>query len=112
GSRMARRYVHFSARDLEETVLEIHGLKEAKRADGILKPTQCPRCGSMNPPNNVRCEYCGYILDRSLAIKAEEEEQKKEEKVIKMLEEAFKRLEDLEKVVYAVIAKAQYTQQE
>jgi len=29
-----------------------------------------------------------------------------------MLEEAFKRLEDLEKVVYAVIAKAQYTQQE
>jgi len=112
GSKMARRYVHFSARDLEETVLEIHGLKEAKRADGILKPTQCPRCGSMNPPNNVRCEYCGYILDRSLAIKAEEEEQKKEEKVIKMLEEAFKRLEDLEKVVYAVIAKAQYTQQE
>ncbi|MEM4521066.1 MAG: tyrosine-type recombinase/integrase, partial [Candidatus Bathyarchaeia archaeon] len=35
GSKMARRYVHFSARDLEETVLEIHGLKEAKRADGI-----------------------------------------------------------------------------
>ncbi|MEM2875721.1 MAG: hypothetical protein QXL67_02060 [Candidatus Bathyarchaeia archaeon] len=27
--RKARRYVHFSARDLEETVLEIHGLKEA-----------------------------------------------------------------------------------
>jgi len=73
GSKMARRYVHFSARDLEETVLEIHGLKEAKRADGILKPTQCPRCGSMNPPNNTRCEFCGYILDKSLALKVEEE---------------------------------------
>ncbi|MEM2762555.1 MAG: tyrosine-type recombinase/integrase, partial [Candidatus Bathyarchaeia archaeon] len=37
GSRMARRYVHFSARDLEDAVLEIHGLREAKRSDGILK---------------------------------------------------------------------------
>lgn len=46
---MARRYVHFSARDLEETVLEIHGLKETQRSNGIMKPIQCPRCGSINP---------------------------------------------------------------
>ncbi|MEM4534319.1 MAG: site-specific integrase, partial [Candidatus Korarchaeota archaeon] len=112
GSKMARRYVHFSARDLEETVLEIHGLREAKRSDGILKAIQCPRCGSMNPPNNARCEFCGYILDRSLAMKVEEEERKREEKIVRMLEEAFKRIENLERTLQSVLAGAQGTRQE
>ncbi|MEM1587245.1 MAG: hypothetical protein QW294_07115 [Candidatus Bathyarchaeia archaeon] len=66
----------------------------------------------MNPPNNARCECCGYILDRSLAMKVEEEERKREEKILSMLEETFRRLENLEKTVYSLIAKDQYTRQE
>ncbi|MEM0358300.1 MAG: tyrosine-type recombinase/integrase [Candidatus Bathyarchaeia archaeon] len=106
GSKMARRYVHFSARDLEETVLEIHGLKEAKQSDGIMRPVECPRCKQMNAPNNVRCEFCGYILDRSLAMKIEEEQHMRNEDVIKMLEEAFKRLDRLENIVRSILSKA------
>ncbi|MGB9960347.1 MAG: tyrosine-type recombinase/integrase [Candidatus Bathyarchaeales archaeon] len=106
GSKMARRYVHFSARDLEETVLEIHGLKEAKHSDGIMRPVECPRCKHMNTPNNARCEFCGYILDRNLAMKIEQEEHRRNEDIVKMLEEAFRRLERLEKIAQSILSKA------
>jgi len=71
GSKMAKRYVHFSAKDLEEAVLEIHGLKQTYEKDNFLKVIECPRCGNKNPPSNVRCSFCGYILNRELAIKME-----------------------------------------
>ncbi|MEM0096777.1 MAG: hypothetical protein QW660_09140, partial [Candidatus Bathyarchaeia archaeon] len=87
-------------------VLEIHGLKEAKQSDGIMRPVECPRCKQMNSPNNARCEFCGYILDRSLAMKIEEEQHMRNEDVIKMLEEAFKRLDRLENIVRSILSKA------
>jgi len=49
GSEMARRYVHFSARDLEDAVLELYGLKPAGERYVPLKPVKCPRCGEGNP---------------------------------------------------------------
>ncbi|MEM3550319.1 MAG: tyrosine-type recombinase/integrase [Candidatus Bathyarchaeia archaeon] len=92
GSDMTRRYVHFSARDLEETVLEVHGLKKGEHVEGIMKLKECPRCGSRNSPNSVRCSFCGYILDRKCAL---EEEGKRAER----LEDIVKRLERLEQAV-------------
>jgi len=92
GSDMPRRYVHFSARDLEETILEVHGLKSPAREDSIIRPMQCPRCGESNPPSNVRCSICGYILDKKLAMEVEE-------KHAERMEEILKRLERLEEVV-------------
>ncbi|MEM2293593.1 MAG: integrase, partial [Nitrososphaerota archaeon] len=80
---MPARYVHFSARDLEDAVLEIHGLKTATKAVDMPKIIQCPRCEAENPQGNVRCERCGYVLDRSLAMKIEEKERKREEEIIK-----------------------------
>jgi integrase len=91
GSKMARRYVHFSARDLETAVLELHGLRKADNAEGILKVEKCPRCGRINPPDNVRCDLCGFILDRQLAVKMEEEERRRDEAIIARIE----RLEQL-----------------
>jgi len=47
GSKMTRRYVHFSARDLEDAILELHGLKQTtKNTNPIAKLTLCPRCSS------------------------------------------------------------------
>jgi integrase/ribosomal protein L40E len=82
GSKMARRYVHFSARDLEEAVLEIHGLKQTSRTSGVLKAEECPRCGAKNPPDALRCNCCGYIIDKELATKKEEEERRKDEEIL------------------------------
>ena len=90
GSKMSRRYVHFSARDLEDAVLELHGLKDPSEAGDIPKLINCPRCGRENPPGSVRCSFCGFILDRETALKIEEAEQEKDEAIL----ERIKRLED------------------
>jgi hypothetical protein len=41
GSNMTRRYVHFSAMDLEDVVLELHGLKNASNDTGLAKLVEC-----------------------------------------------------------------------
>ena len=90
GSKMSRRYVHFSARDLEDAVLELHGLKKPDEMRNIPQLVNCPRCGHENPPGSVRCVFCVFILDRETALKMEEAEQEKDEALL----ERIKRLED------------------
>jgi hypothetical protein len=92
GSKMTRRYVHFSARDLEEAVLELHGLAEKDESKRGFRLEGCPRCRKKNQPGSVRCTFCGYILDRALA---EEVEQKSVEKEI----EIQSRLQRLEQTI-------------
>jgi len=100
GSKMARRYVHFSARDLEEAVLEIHGLKQPGGTDTLLRLVECPRCKRKNQPDSVRCSYCGLILDIETAIKMDEEERKKDFEIIE-------RLQRLEKVISSLLKSQQ-----
>ncbi|MCS7114108.1 MAG: tyrosine-type recombinase/integrase [Nitrososphaerota archaeon] len=71
GSKMSARYVHFSARDLEDAVLELHGLKNSGRDEDGLKLVECPRCDGGNPPGNARCKFCSYILDERIAVETE-----------------------------------------
>ncbi len=54
GSKMTRRYVHFSARDLEDAVLELHGLKTAPKDKGLVNLIECFRCG--NKP-----KFCTFL---------------------------------------------------
>ena len=104
GSKMSRRYVHFSARDLEDAVLGIHGLKNPKDDDSLLKIVRCPRCKAENPPGTVYCHLCGFILDKETAIKIEEEERKRDEEIIQRLENLAKRLETLEENFRSLLA--------
>ncbi|MEM3641131.1 MAG: tyrosine-type recombinase/integrase [Candidatus Bathyarchaeia archaeon] len=97
GSKMAARYVHFSARDLENAVLEIHGLAEPRQGVEVLKLTECPRCKYKNAPGTVRCGFCGLVLDKEFAAKIDEEERRKDESIIK-------RIENLERLVYAMLS--------
>jgi len=97
GSKMTRRYVHFSARDLEDAVLELHGLKKSEETGGLPKLVECPRCGNKNSPGNVRCGFCGMILDRETAAKIEEKEQERDREI-------FDRLGRLEKVISSLLA--------
>ena len=92
GSRMTRRYVHFSARDLEEAVLELHGLAKKDEAKRGFRLEDCPRCGKRNQLDSVRCGFCGFILDRRLA---EIMEQKTTERAL----EIQSRLQRLEQTI-------------
>lgn len=103
GSKMTRRYVHFSARDLEDAVLELHGLRQPQRDEGLAKLVECPRCGNKNPFGNVRCGFCGYILDRRLA---EETEQKNGERDL----EIQNRLQRLEQTISSLLHNQTETQ--
>ncbi|MBS7611733.1 hypothetical protein KEJ27_05940 [Candidatus Bathyarchaeota archaeon] len=44
GSKMSARYVHFSARDLESAVLDLHDLASPRQGVEALQLTECPRC--------------------------------------------------------------------
>jgi len=102
GSKMSARYVHFSARDLEDTFLKMHGLKSGEEEPIIPKLEVCPRCKAENPPGRVYCGFCGFVLDRETAIKTEEEERSENDLIIQRLEELAKRLEALEESFHSV----------
>jgi len=96
GSRMTRRYVHFSAKDLEDAVLELHGLAKKDEAKRGFRLEECPRCAKKNQPDSIRCGFCGFILDRHLA---EEMEQKVAEREL----EIQSRLQRLEETIYSLL---------
>lgn len=103
GSSMTRRYVHFSARDLEDAVLELHGLREVKKDRDIAKIIECPRCKTKNPMGSVRCNLCGMFIDKETAFKFEEAEHLKNGDLQVKNEELTMRLEKLENVISALL---------
>jgi len=103
GSKMTRRYVHFSARDLEEAVLELHGLAKKDEVRRDFRLEKCPRCEKKNQPESMRCSFCGYILDKNLA---EELEQKTVEREL----EIQHRLQRLEQTITTLIQNQSNTQ--
>ena len=72
GSKMSARYVHFSARDLEEAVLALYGLREHDGRGPAVKAVMCPRCRSANPATSYFCSQCGFALKLEAAYRAEE----------------------------------------
>ena len=78
-SKMTRQYVRSSVEDLEDAILELHGLKPAATKDvGIVKLVECPKCSSQNPFGNIRCATCGLIIDKETALKFEKNQKQQE----------------------------------
>jgi hypothetical protein len=100
---MTRRYVHFSARDLEDAILELHGLKITTNDTSLAKLMSCPRCSVQNPLGNVRCAACGMILDKETALRFEETQNQKETQLQEKNLELQKRLEKLEGTISALL---------
>ncbi|MEM2778301.1 MAG: site-specific integrase [Candidatus Jordarchaeales archaeon] len=105
GSGMAARYVHFSVRDLEDAMLELHGLKPAQPSETLLRYVTCKRCGEPNPPGNVRCDKCGLILDKEVALKAEGERAKE-------IEDLKKQINELKALVNTLLSSSQKSSQQ
>ena len=103
GSKMTSRYVHFSARDLEDAVLELHGLKTATKDASVITLIDCPRCGNKNPVGKVRCACCGMVLDKNTALKLEDAKQQSEEISVKQNAEVQARFEALEGAISSLL---------
>ncbi|MCD6464988.1 tyrosine-type recombinase/integrase [Candidatus Bathyarchaeota archaeon] len=106
GSEMSRRYVHFAARDLEDAVLELHGLKKPDDMRNIPRLVNCPRCGCENPPGSVHCGFCGFILDRETALKMEEKERDRERRIEQELLRMQNEINELKSLVSKLIQQA------
>lgn len=72
GSNMPATYVHLSGRDLDDKILQIHGLRpKNKDRENEMKPIECPRCKYINAPINRFCGRCGTVLDEGERVKLE-----------------------------------------
>lgn len=95
GSNMAKKYVHFSARDLEDTVLEINGLKKPEEEHVKLQLKRCPRCNEEHTPEVKRCKRCGLILDPVLATKTALKDVERQEDVLERIKKIESQLRSL-----------------
>jgi hypothetical protein len=72
GSDMPATYVHLSGRDVDDRILQIHGLRpKDEEAKQKLKPQKCPRCQYINAPVSRYCGRCGTVLDEGERLKLE-----------------------------------------
>ena len=75
-SNMPSIYVHLSGRDIDNSILEINGVKEKKVDNNnlingeALKPIECPICKNKNPPGSSLCK-CGFDLTKSFSYQDE-----------------------------------------
>ncbi len=75
GSKMPARYVHLSGKDVENALLELHGIKNEDENKTKVMFRDCPRCAEKNTPDSQRCSKCGFILDEQLLSVVADSEQ-------------------------------------
>ena len=63
GSKMAQVYVHLSGRDLDNALLELHGLRAQEKKEEKFKVKVCPRCEERNSPDTMYCKKCAFPID-------------------------------------------------
>ena len=83
-SPMPSRYTHLAGVDVEDAVLELHGIKKKPKTQ-LMASKFCPRCDEENGPEMTYCGKCATNLDFPLAnmsdykelLRKQEENQRK-----------------------------------
>lgn len=64
-SDMTEIYVHLSGRDVDNAILKVHGITNAREEKKPkLKPLSCSRCTLQNQATNNFCSRCGLPLNK------------------------------------------------
>jgi integrase/recombinase XerD len=85
GTKMVKRYVLWSGRELDNPILSLHGLVDPVKQNNVMTLKICPRCQKANSPSDPRCAQCGLVLDREFAIRVEDDLETRLRKVEEML---------------------------
>jgi len=72
-SKMLSEYSHLVSSDVNDAILEIHGIKKAEEAVSKLRPKQCHACNTINSTDALFCQNCSQILDLNTAIRLDEQ---------------------------------------
>ena len=70
-SKMLSEYSHLVSQDVNEVMLEMHGIKTSENKQES-KIKQCPRCKQINPAGHLFCKDCGSVLDMKTAVDLDE----------------------------------------
>ena len=107
GSEMAATYVHLSGRDVDSAFLKIHGLVQAENPqEEKLKLRICQRCKEHNSPSSKFCTKCGLPLDEQMIASIENQRQKSDCIMNKLMEDEEVRNLLLKKIMEKGLDKA------
>ncbi len=70
-SKMLSEYSHLASHDVNQLMLEIHGIKTSEKIQEP-KIKHCPRCKQVNPRDHLFCNNCSSILDIKTATDLDE----------------------------------------
>lgn len=87
-SDMPAIYVHLSGRDVDDAIMEMRGLKKKQDVtETPLAPKKCIRCSFINKSSSKFCNRCGAVLDVQTAVAMQNEIEKVDEQLAKLLED-------------------------
>jgi integrase/ribosomal protein L40E len=88
GSKMPSVYVRLSGRDIDNRLLELHGLKPKQNEKLEMTVKVCPRCEIKNPPVSRFCSRCGSALDIKAALETDARIRRAEDTMETLLKDA------------------------
>jgi len=72
-SNMLSEYSHLVSQDVNEAILEMHGIKVSGDEKEKPKVKQCPRCKAINPNEHLFCKNCSSVLEVKTAVALDEQ---------------------------------------
>ena len=87
-------YVSLSSSAVQDKLLEQAGVKQPEIIENGFKPKDCPKCGKVNPADQLHCMNCMFTLDTQELVKQDQMLKVLQEQVLtmaKQMEEISKR---------------------
>ena len=87
-SQMHLKYLHYFGNESSESILEAYGIiTKDQKGSPILRSKHCPNCNEPNKPDAKFCAKCRMVLTYDAYNETLEEQEDKEDRLIKMEEQ-------------------------
>ncbi len=71
-SNMLSEYSHLTSKDVNDSILEINGIKKREKTETKSKVKRCPVCTEINSNDARFCGKCGNVIDTKTSIELDE----------------------------------------